>query len=167
MKNNSSIEPLAGFQPVPLDGAGFTYRRDAASNYQRWRVAKEQLLRNHRVSRIAVAIAVFAVAAAAAGARNQNSQTELRTVHGVVLDGSQNPVASSIVYLLNTKTQAVRTYIADSAGQYRFSGLDPNVDYEIHAEHGDLTSSTRTISSFDSRRDIEMDLKLSHRKTGH
>jgi protocatechuate 3,4-dioxygenase beta subunit len=124
-------------------------------------------LRNHRVSRIAVAMAVFAVAAAAAGARNQGAQTELRTVHGVVLDGSQNPVASSIVYLLNVKTQAVRTYIADSAGQYRFSGLDPNVDYEIHAEHGDLTSSTRTISSFDSRRDIEMVLKLSRKKASH
>jgi protocatechuate 3,4-dioxygenase beta subunit len=123
-------------------------------------------LRNHRVSRIAVAIAVFAVAAAVAGAQNQNSQTELRTVHGVVLDKGENPVASSIVYLLNTKTQAVRTYIADSAGRYRFSGLDPNVDYEIHAAHGDLTSSTRTISSFDSRRDIEMVLKLSHKKSG-
>lgn len=124
-------------------------------------------MRNHRASRIAVAIAVFAVAAAVAGARNQNSQTELRTVHGVVLDKGENAVASSIVYLLNTKTQAVRTYIANSAGRYRFSGLDPNVNYEIHAEHGDMTSSTRTISSFDSRRDIEMVLKLSHKKSGH
>ena len=113
-----------------------------------------------------MAVAVFAVAAAVAGARNQNSQTELRTVHGVVLDKSENPVASSIVYLLNTKTQDVRTYIVDSTGQYRFSGLDPNVDYEVHAEHGDMRSSTHTVSSFDSRRDIEIVLKLSHRKSG-
>jgi protocatechuate 3,4-dioxygenase beta subunit len=104
------------------------------------------------------------MAAAAAEGRNQNTQTELRTVHGVVLDKNQNPVASSIVYLLNTKTQDVRTYIAGADGQYRFSGLDPNVDYEIHAEHGDLTSSTQTVSSFDSRRDIEIVLKLSRPK---
>lgn len=115
--------------------------------------------------RLALVIALFSVAAATAQA--QNSRTELRTVHGVVLDSNQNPVASSIVYLLNTKTQAVRTYIADAAGQYRFSGLDPNVDYEIHAEHGDLTSSNRTVSSFDSRRDIEIVLRLSHKKAGH
>lgn len=109
-------------------------------------------------------IVLLAFAASVAGARNQNSQTELRTVHGVVLDKNDNPVASSIVYLLNTKTQDVRTYIADANGQYRFSGLDSNIDYEIHAELGDLTSSTQTVSSFDSRRDIEVVLKLSHQK---
>jgi hypothetical protein len=38
------------------------------------------------------------------------------------------------------------------------------VDYEIHAEHDDLSSPVRTISSFDSRRDIEVTLKLSRKK---
>jgi protocatechuate 3,4-dioxygenase beta subunit len=121
-------------------------------------------LKSYRTIRFAVVVALFAFTACAASARNQNSQTQLRTVHGVVLDKGENPVASSIVYLLNAKTQAVKTYIADSAGQYRFSGLDPNVDYEIHAENGNLTSSTRTVSSFDSRRDIEVVLKLTHTK---
>jgi len=121
-------------------------------------------LRNRRLFQFTVVLAVFAMAAMAAEARNQNVQTELRTVHGMVLDKNQDPVASSIVYLLNTKTQDVRTYIADAKGQYRFSGLDPNIDYVIHAEHGDMTSSTQTVSSFDSRRDIEIVLKLSHPK---
>lgn len=89
---------------------------------------------------------------------------ELRTVHGSVVDKSDNPVPSSVVYLMNMRTQAVKTYIADEAANYRFSGLDPNVDYQIHAEHDDLTSSTRTVSSFDSRRDIEVVLKLAHKK---
>jgi hypothetical protein len=69
-----------------------------------------------------------------------------------------------VIYLKNVKSQAVKTYIADDSGNYRFSGLDPNVDYEIHAEHDDMTSSTRTVSSFDSRRDIEVTLKLSKKK---
>lgn len=122
-------------------------------------------LSGRRLSGIAALVIFFAFAGPATRAQNQDPQTELRTVHGVVLDKSESPVPSSIVYLLNLKTQAVRTYIADSAGQYRFSGLDPNVDYTIHAEHGDLTSSTRSISSFDSRRDIEIVLKLSHTKS--
>ena len=92
---------------------------------------------------------------------------ELRTVHGSVIDKEENPVASSVVYLKNVKTQGVKTYIANDAGEYRFSGLDPNVDYEIHAEHDDLTSSIRTISSYDSRRDINLPLKLSHKKNEH
>jgi hypothetical protein len=40
------------------------------------------------------------------------------------------------------------------------------VDYEIHAEHDDMTSSIHTVSSFDSRRDIEVTLKLSKKKSG-
>ncbi|HTX14001.1 MAG TPA: carboxypeptidase-like regulatory domain-containing protein [Candidatus Baltobacteraceae bacterium] len=96
--------------------------------------------------------------------QDQKGDLELRTIHGTVVDKDENPAPSSVVYLLNVKTQSVKTYIADQGGLYRFSGLDPNVDYEVHAEHGDMTSSTRTVSSFDSRRDIEVVLKLSHIK---
>lgn len=94
----------------------------------------------------------------------KKAEAQLRTVHGVVEDKDENPLPASVVYLLNVKTQAVRTSFADEKGLYRFSGLDPNVDYEIHAEHEDMTSSTRTISSFDSRRDIEITLKVSRKK---
>jgi hypothetical protein len=68
---------------------------------------------------------------------------------------------------VNSKTQSVKTYIADESGNYRFSGLDPNVDYEVHAEHEDLTSATRTVSSFNSSRDIQVVLKVSHKKKPH
>jgi protocatechuate 3,4-dioxygenase beta subunit len=104
---------------------------------------------------------------AQARAPQDQKEPELRTVHGSVVDKDENPVASSVVYLKNVKTQGVKTYIADDSGEYRFSGLDPNVDYEIHAEHNDMTSSLRTISSYDSRRDINLVLKLAHKKNEH
>lgn len=98
-------------------------------------------------------------------ARAQDKKdAELRTVHGSVVDKDENPVASSPVYLLNVKTQAMETHISDDAGNYRFTRLDPNVDYEIHAEHDDLMSATRTVSSYDTRLDVEIILKLSHQK---
>jgi hypothetical protein len=100
-----------------------------------------------------------------ATAQDKKNEAQLRTIRGTVLDKDETPRPSGVVYLLNVKTQAVKTYIADDAGNYRFSGLDPNVDYEVHAEHEDMTSSTRTVSSFDSRRDVEMVLKLSHKKS--
>lgn len=91
-------------------------------------------------------------------------QSELRTVRGAVLDKAENPVASAVVYLKNVRTMAVKTYISDRAGEYRFSGLDPNVDYEVHAESESMTSNTRTVSSFDSRKDIVISLKLDKEK---
>ena len=95
----------------------------------------------------------------------KKAEAQLRTVHGTVEDKDENPMGSCVVYLLNVKTQAVRTSFTDEKGLYRFSGLDPNVDYQIHAEHADMTSSTRSISSFDSRRDIEITMKLTKKKS--
>jgi len=115
---------------------------------------------------LALLLALTAFAISPVNARNQDKrgEAELRTIHGSVVDKNENPVPSSVVYLLNVKTQTVKTYIADDAGAYRFSGLDPNVDYEVHAEHKDMTSPNRTVSSFDSRHDIDVTLKLSRKK---
>jgi Carboxypeptidase regulatory-like domain len=93
-----------------------------------------------------------------------SQQSELRTVRGAVLDKAENPVSSAVVYLKNVRTLAVRTYISDRSGEYRFSGLDPNVDYEVHAESESMTSNTRTVSSFDGRKDIVISLKLDKEK---
>ena len=109
-------------------------------------------------------IALSLAIALPAPAQDQKNDLQLRTIRGTVVDKDENPAPASVVYLLNVKTQAVKTYIADDAAAYRFSGLDPNLDYEVHAEKDNMTSSTRTVSSFDSRRDIEVVLKLSHVK---
>jgi hypothetical protein len=106
------------------------------------------------------ALFVFALLALPLAAQ----QPELRTVRGAILDKAENPVVSAVVYLKNVRTLAVRTYISDRSGEYRFSGLDPNVDYEVHAETENMTSNTRTVSSFDSRKDIVISLKLDKEK---
>jgi Carboxypeptidase regulatory-like domain len=107
---------------------------------------------------------LFLLAIAIPGRSQDNKQPDLRTVHGSVVDKDENPVPLSIVYLLNKKTLAIRTTNVDDEAKYKFAGLDPNVDYEIHAERESMMSSTRTISSFDSRRDMEITLKLTHKK---
>jgi hypothetical protein len=123
------------------------------------------------VSHIVPVVICLAMLAAAAIAQDQEKRDkkaeELRTVHGQVVDKGENPVPGSVVYLVNVKTQAVRTLYAGDDGGYRFSGLDPNVDYEIHAEHEESASATRTISNFDSRRDIDVTLKLTRKKPAH
>ena len=107
---------------------------------------------------------LFAASFIPATAQQDKHEAQLRTVHGSVIDSDQAPVANSVVYLKNMKTQAVKTHIADDSGIYRFTGLDPNIDYQIHAEHGEMVSPDRAISSFDSRKDMEVILKLAKKK---
>jgi len=117
-----------------------------------------------RTRMLAVA-AVLLIAAVAGSAQDAKHEAQLRTVHGIVSDKSESPVAASVVFLKNVRTNTVRSYIADNEGNYRFSGLDPNVDYEVHAEKDGAKSQTRTVSSFDSRKDIILNLKLEKRKS--
>ena len=105
---------------------------------------------------------VLLLACAVPYARSQDSG--LRTVSGSVVDKGDSAIPSAVVYLKNVRTLTVQTHITDGQGQYRFSGLDSNVDYEIHAEHQDLTSSNRTISSFETRKEIVLTLKVDKEK---
>jgi hypothetical protein len=114
---------------------------------------------------LAMVTLLLAFYATASVAQDSKHETQLRTVHGVVLDKSEAPIIASVVFLKNTRSNAVRSYIADDAGNYRFSGLDPNADYEIHAEKDGAKSPTRTISSFDSRKDIVINLKIDKKKS--
>jgi protocatechuate 3,4-dioxygenase beta subunit len=114
---------------------------------------------------VPLALAILVTAGAAAQDKDKKREAQLRTVRGAVVDKQDDPIASAVVYLRNVRTETVKTYIADDTGHYRFSGLDPNVDYEIHAEHGDLTSAKRTISSFDTRKDIVINLKVDKKKS--
>lgn len=97
-------------------------------------------------------------------AQDKKHEPQLRTVRGVVTDKSDNPLSGSVVFLKNTRTNSVRSSYTDDSGSYRFSGLDPNADYELHAEKEGAKSVTRTVSSFDSRKDIVLNLKIEKNK---
>ena len=118
-----------------------------------------------KTSRRFIVLILLAFAAGAVLAQKKGREPELRTVHGAVVDKQESPIESAVVYLKNVHTQDVKTYISDNQGEYRFSGLDPNIDYEIHAEREGLTSTTRSISSFDTRKDVSMTLKVDRKKS--
>jgi hypothetical protein len=108
-------------------------------------------------------VLAFALAWTVAPVRAQKA-SELRAVRGTVIDKSEAPIASAVVYLKNTRTLTVKTYISEDGGEYHFSGLDPNADYEIHAEHNDLASASHTVSSLDARKEFVVTLKLDKEK---
>ena len=90
----------------------------------------------------------------------KNTRVTSRTLTGTVLDKSDKPIPNAVVYIENMKTQAVKTYIAQDNGTYRFPELSPNVDYEIHAEKDGNKSATKTLSQFDDRDKPTLNLRI-------
>lgn len=111
-----------------------------------------------------VALVALATAVLFAQDKPRGKESELRTVRGTVVDKDESPVDSAVVYLKNARTQDIITHLSGSDGTFRFSGLDLNVDYEIHAEREGVTSSNRSISNFDTRKEFVLTLKLDHNK---
>ena len=54
----------------------------------------------------------------------------------------------------------VRTFITEADGRYRFGQLASDVDYQLWAEFKGHKSKTRAISSFDSKKQFNFDLKV-------
>jgi hypothetical protein len=114
-------------------------------------------------------VALFALAAASvllAQEKAKGKESELRTVRGTVVSKDETPVDTAVVYLKNSHTQDIITHLSDTDGTFRFSGLDLNVDYEIHAEKEGMMSATRSVSNFDTRKEFVLTLKLDHKKGG-
>ena len=95
------------------------------------------------------------------GGSRETQGANSRLLTGQVMDRStETPLPNAVVYLKNTKSSAVKTFIADSQGNFRFPGLSQNVDYDVYAEFKGKRSEPKTISSFDSRPEVRMSLKV-------
>lgn len=102
---------------------------------------------------------LMAQASVSAAASDKN-ESRTRSLSGQVLGHEDAALPDAIVYLKNTKTLAVHTFISDKDGKYQFHGLAPNVDYEVFAQYKDKKSDTKTLSSFDSRTNAYINLKI-------
>jgi hypothetical protein len=83
-----------------------------------------------------------------------------RLLTGRVADKQDAPLPTAVVYLANTRTRAVKTFIVGQDGMYRFPALSPNVDYEVYAQYQDHKSDTKTVSQFDTRPTVNINLKI-------
>jgi hypothetical protein len=88
------------------------------------------------------------------------NQDQSRNVVGQVLNKSDSPISEAVVYLKNTKTLTIRSFISEKDGGFRFHGLSQNIDYEIYADFQGQKSPTKTISSFDTRTNITLNIHI-------
>jgi hypothetical protein len=83
-----------------------------------------------------------------------------RNVAGLVIDADSALVQGATVFLKNSKTKAIRSYTTASDGRFRFAQVNMSDDYDLWAEKDGKKSPTKPVSSWDSRKDFETELKL-------
>jgi hypothetical protein len=83
-----------------------------------------------------------------------------RNVAGQVLSKGDAPLSEAIVYLKNTKTLTIKSVITEKDGGYRFHGLTQNIDYEIYAEYQGQKSGSKTLSAFDNRSNVTLNIHI-------
>jgi len=90
----------------------------------------------------------------------QDQAQAQRVIQGKVEGSSGAGLKGATVYLKDDHTLAVKSYIAADDGSFRFGQLLQSTDYELWAEHDGKKSSVKSISSFDSRTQFNITLKI-------
>lgn len=83
-----------------------------------------------------------------------------RIVQGRVTDPDDKPVNGAIVKLKDMRSLEVRSFITQVNGEYHFSGLKIDNDYQLKADYNSTTSGWKTLSVFDTRKEPVINLKL-------
>ena len=121
---------------------------------------KKTIIASAIATSLLLLFSALAVAAPAPQFGNRPKADNTRLLTGKVLDHSDNPLPNAVVYLTNTRTRAVKTYIVSQDGTYRFPSLQPNIDYEVYAQHNGHKSDSKTVSQFDDRPQVLINLKI-------
>ena len=118
------------------------------------------LLRSRACSAALVIVSLALVLPAAPLAAQAQRGPAQRVVQGKVVDKANSIVKGAVVYLKDTRSLAVKSFFSNDQGEYRFSQLAQNIDYELWAEKDGKKSATKTISSFDNRNNFQIILKI-------
>jgi hypothetical protein len=107
-----------------------------------------------------VALGALSTAALDKAPLDKKDKAVGRLLYGKVLDPQDNPLPDAAVYVTNTRTRAVKTYIVGLDGTYRFPALSTAVDYEVYAQYKGHKSDTKSVSQFDDRSQVYLDLRV-------
>lgn len=89
----------------------------------------------------------------------RREEANSRAVTGTVTTADDKLVSGAVVQLKDMRTLQVRSFITLDDGQYHFSGLRIDIDYELTAKSGEMTA-TKKLSLFDNRKQAVLNFKL-------
>ena len=98
------------------------------------------------------------------GQTKKKGEPTTRSVQGAVTSADDSAVTGAVVQLKNLKSLQIRSFITKDDGTYHFYELSPDVDYELKADFQGAASGSKTLSSFDSRKEAIINLKLNAKK---
>jgi hypothetical protein len=130
------------------------------------RIIASMATRSHSAARLARLLALLCFVAALAFSIAPSSPRLIaqsqaqRVVQGKVVDSSGTGLKNATVYLKDGRTLAVRSYIAADDGSFRFGQVAPSSDCQLWAEFAGKKSAVKNISSFDSRTEFNITLKI-------
>jgi len=82
-----------------------------------------------------------------------------RVVSGAVVDAN-SAVVGATVFLKDIKSKAIRSYTTVEKGRFRFASVNMSEEHELWAEKDGKKTAVKTISSWDARKEFEVELKL-------
>ena len=99
------------------------------------------------------------------GNKKQDKESaNTRAVQGSVKTPDENVAEGAVVQIKNTKTMQVRSFITKADGIFTFAGLNAGVDYELKATFRGMESAVRTVSTFNDRKRVIINLRLEPKK---
>jgi Carboxypeptidase regulatory-like domain len=84
----------------------------------------------------------------------------VKQLQGKVFNSADATLSGAIVYLENSRNNDIKSYITETDGSYHFANLSADTDYTLWAAFKGKKSSVKTISSFDSRKNLFVDLHI-------
>jgi hypothetical protein len=121
----------------------------------------DEAVRGRRTRGLAACLVFFCmIAFYVAPVSGKKKKPVSRTVTGVVLDGSENPIVGASVELTDTVSGKKVGIYSQEDGKYLFADLNPNHDYELLARQNNLNSDVRKVSSLDDRDRIVINLRI-------
>jgi Carboxypeptidase regulatory-like domain len=109
---------------------------------------------------LALVLAAGTIYAATASYAKDKNNDSGRLLTGKVTGKQDQVLVNAVVYLSNTRTRAVKSFIVGQDGVYRFPALSLNIDYEVYAQHEGHKSETKTVSQFDTRPSVNINLRI-------
>ena len=90
----------------------------------------------------------------------KNGPITSRSVKGIILDASGQPVEGALVTITDLKSKEKWTFITKADGRYHFEELSLVVDYDVSARKGTDVSITKKLSQYDHSPVLTRDLDL-------